>query len=93
MGLRSALGDWYDRRRESMACRAAVDLMTTYLDGAMDDRLRRTFEAHFTACPACNAYLEQMRATVAVLGWLEPDRVDPNVRAELVSIHRAFRAR
>jgi anti-sigma factor RsiW len=93
MALRSALGDWFDRRRESMACRAAVELMTNYLDGAMDARLRRRFEAHLADCPACNTYLEQMRVTVAVLGRLEPDRVDPDVRAELVSIYRAFRVR
>jgi anti-sigma factor RsiW len=93
MSLRTSLRDWFDRRRETMACRAAVELMTTYLDGAMEDRLRRRFEAHLAACPACNAYLEQMRATVAVLGRLEPDRVDPVVRAELVSIYRAVRAR
>ena len=91
MGLRTSLRDWFDRRREAMTCRAAVELMTAYLDGAMDVRLRRRFEAHLAACPACTAYLEQMRATVAALGRLEPERVDPAVRAELVSIYRAFR--
>jgi anti-sigma factor RsiW len=93
MGLRSALRDGFDRRRESVVCRAAVELMTAYLDGAMDASLRRRFEAHLADCPACNGYLEQMRATVAVLGRLETDRVDPDVRAELVSIYRAFRVR
>jgi anti-sigma factor RsiW len=92
MGLRTPLCDWFDRRRETMTCRAAVELMTAYLDGAMDVRLRRRFEAHLAACPACEAYLEQMRATVAALGRLEPDRVDPTVRAELVSMYRTFRA-
>jgi anti-sigma factor RsiW len=76
-----------------MECRAAVELMTSYLDGAMDDRLHRRFEAHLAACPACIAYLEQMRATVAALGRLQPDLIDPSARAELVSIYRAFRAR
>jgi hypothetical protein len=34
-----------------------------------------------------------MRATVAALGRLQPDLIDPSARAELVSIYRAFRAR
>jgi anti-sigma factor RsiW len=75
-----------------MECRAAVDLMTDYLETALDDRLRRRFESHLASCRACTAYLDQMRTTIAVLGRLDIRRFDPDVRAELVAIYRAFRA-
>jgi len=93
MGLRASLRDWLGHRRETMECRAAVELITSYLEGVLDDRLRRRFEAHLAACPPCTVYLDQMRATIAVLGRLEPDRLAAEVRAELVSIYRAFHTR
>ncbi len=92
MRLKTTLRDWLTRRRETIACRAAVDLMTAYLEGALDDPTRRTFEMHLATCPACTAYLDQMRVTIAVLGRLEPDRLDPDVRAELVALYRTFHA-
>jgi hypothetical protein len=76
-----------------MECRDAVELMTSYPEGALAGRLSRRFEAHLAACPACTAYLDQLRLTIAVLGGLDPDRLDAEVRTELVSIYRAFHAR
>ena len=93
MKLRVSIRGWVARRREAMECRAAVELMTSYLEGALTGRVRRRFEAHLAACPACVAYLDQMRLTISVLGRLEPDRLDSEVRAELVVIYRAFHAR
>ena len=93
MDLRSSFRDWRDRRREAMECRAAVDLMTEYLEAALEDRLRRRFEGHLASCPACTAYLGQMRATIAVLGRLDIEQFDDALRAELVSTYRAFHAK
>jgi anti-sigma factor RsiW len=93
MGLDVGFRGWLDRRREAMECRAAVELMTAYLEGVLDDRSRRRFETHLAGCPACRAYLDQMRATIALLGRLEPDRLTADVRAELVSTYRAFHTR
>jgi anti-sigma factor RsiW len=93
MGLGVGFRDWLDRRREAMECRAAVELMTAYLEGALHDRSRRRFEAHLAGCRACRAYLGQMRVTIAVLGRLEPDRLTADVRAELLSIYRALHVR
>ena len=52
----ASLRDWLDRRRETMECRAAVELMTDYLEGALDDRAEQDFESHLAGCPACTAY-------------------------------------
>lgn len=79
-------------RRRALACRSAVELMTDYLDGALsqDDRVR--FEAHLVHCDACTAYLDQMRATVAMLGHLRVDDLPDQVVDELVDLYRRHRA-
>lgn len=80
------------RRRRLLVCRRAVELMTDYLEGTMSPPARRRFEAHLAACPACTAYLAQMRATVAAVGRLEPDELPPRVLDELVGLYRRVRA-
>ena len=55
-------------RRKDLVCQQAVELVTDYLEGSLSRRDRRRFEAHLRACPNCSAYLEQIRATIA-LGW------------------------
>jgi anti-sigma factor RsiW len=91
MGVLASLRDWLHRRRETMECRAAVELMTDYLEGALSSRMRGRFEAHLATCPACKAYLDQMQSTIRVLGQLTPERIDADVREELLSIYRDAR--
>ena len=80
------------RRRRAVVCREAVELVTDYLEGALSRRDRARLEAHLAACPHCHEYLEQMRATIAALGRVEPDELAPEVRDELVSLYQAWRA-
>ncbi|MFJ2028234.1 anti-sigma factor family protein [Streptosporangium sp. NPDC087985] len=66
------------RRGRSADCREAVGLVTDYLEGALPAGRRRCLEAHLSACAGCSGRLEQIRATVEVLGCLRtgviPDR-------------------
>jgi anti-sigma factor RsiW len=73
-------------------CQEAVELVTDYLEGALSRRDRARLEAHLDGCPHCHEYLEQMRATIAALGRVEPDELAPEVRDELVSLYQAWRA-
>ena len=50
------------------------------------------FERHLTACPHCREYLDQMRVTIALLGRVEPESLAPEVRDELVTLYRRWRA-
>ena len=70
-------------RRRRLACQQVVELVTEYLDGAMEPRRRARFEAHLAACDGCSNYLEQFRTTVAVAGRLGP------ALSGLVSRHRS----
>ena len=82
----------FRRRRASLVCRDAVELMTDYLEGALSERDRARLETHLSACPHCSEYLAQMRRTLDLLGRIEPDELDPQVQDELVALFRRWNA-
>lgn len=54
-----------------------TDRLSDYLDGGLDAAAHAEVEAHLTACGACRAVLEELRAIVAraaTLGALQPPR-------------------
>jgi anti-sigma factor RsiW len=77
-------------RRRTIACRQAVELVTAYLEDALSGRDRARFEAHLEGCPHCTEYLDQMRRTLAAMGRIEPDALDPETRTELVALYRRW---
>ncbi len=80
------------RRRHDLVCREAVELVTDYLEGALDRRDRVRFEAHLAGCPHCTEYLAQMRRTLDALGRIEPEALEPEVQDELVALFRRWQA-
>ncbi len=80
------------RRRRQIVCRQAVELVTDYLDGALSAADRARFEAHLKDCPHCTEYLAQIRRTVAAVGRVEPEALEPDVRTELVALYRRWQA-
>ncbi len=72
-------------------CQQAVELVTDYLDGALSRRERRRFESHLRACPNCSAYLEQIKATIALSGSIEPDNLTPEAQDDLKELYRRWR--
>lgn len=50
-----------------MRCRDFVDLVTVFLDRALDAADERRFVDHLACCPGCRRYLDQMRATIGIL--------------------------
>ena len=79
------------RRRRALVCRQAVELMTAYLDGALDERDRSRLETHLAGCPHCSEYLAQIRVTIAATGHVEPDDLEPEALDELLSLYRTWR--
>ena len=45
------------RRRRSLVCRQAVELMTDYLADALSGRERARLEDHLAECPHCGRLL------------------------------------
>ena len=74
-----------------LACQEIVELVTDYLEGAMDVLLRASFEAHLAGCPHCTHYLEQIEATIRVAGTISADDLSPEFRTGLLEAFRDFR--
>ncbi|MGH8962870.1 MAG: anti-sigma factor family protein [Jatrophihabitantaceae bacterium] len=87
---------------DPIRCVDVVELLTDYLDGALDPRTAAAIEEHLAACPPCRVYLDQLRATIALVGQVAngtlpsdtvpADSLPPSAVAELESafagVHR-----
>jgi anti-sigma factor RsiW len=78
--LRRRLG-----RDDGLSCQGLVELITDYLEGALDSRDHQRFERHLDDCPHCTLYVEQLRVTLAQLGSLDEDALEPELRDELLT--------
>ena len=79
-------------RRADLRCRELVELVTDYLEGALDRRARSRFDRHIADCAHCTEYLEQMRETIRLTGRLTEEQLDPQARDELLAVFRTWRA-
>ena len=77
-----------DVATKEMPCQELVELVTSYLEGALSEEDRTRFDAHIAGCDACARYLDQMRQTIRALGHLPPESISPEAERELL---RAFR--
>ena len=73
------------------SCDGVVELVTEYLEGALDVAVRARFEAHLAACDGCDIYLEQMRATIAAAGRVGIEDLAPGTLDGLIAAYRAAR--
>jgi anti-sigma factor RsiW len=76
--------------REDLSCQELVELVTDYLEGALSPDDHARFEAHLAGCTGCDAHLEQVRTTIALVrasGEL------PSERPEMAALLAAFRGR
>jgi len=79
-------------RQQELVCREAVELMTAYLDYALAPKDRTRLEEHLAECPGCTEYLRQLRATIDVLGRVEPEQLPDDAVDEFVDLYRRWRA-
>ena len=78
---------------EEMTCREVVNLVTEYLEGALDPVGESRFEEHLAQCALCTAHLGQMRLTIAALGRLGEERLPPGARQDLLAAFRDWKRR
>ena len=79
------------RRRRSLVCRQAVELMTDYLEDALSGREPARLEDHLAKCPHCTEYLAQIRDVIAAAGHVEPEDLPPGTVDGLVALYRTWR--
>lgn len=69
---------------QPLDCNELVELVTDYLDGTLDLHTRARFDEHLLGCDGCANYLQQFRTTVATLGRVSEDAIDPAFRDKLL---------
>ena len=56
----------------ALTCRELVELVTDYLEGALDPDREHEVREHLTDCAGCLRYLAQIQLTARLLGGLGP---------------------
>ena len=76
---------------EALSCQELVELVTDYLEGALDERHMRAFDQHLAGCDGCTTYVEQLRVTIRITGTLTPDDLTPEAESALLQAFRDWR--
>ena len=71
-----------------LSCREIVELVTDYLEGAMEPGPREEFEAHLALCPGCAEYVTQMRTTIQAIGHVPAETLPAHAQSELLDAFR-----
>jgi len=71
-------------------CDEFVELVTAYLEGALEPHAERRFVEHLAECDGCDRYLDQIRTTVAALGYLPQQHLAPEARDRLLAAFRSW---
>lgn len=74
-----------------ISCQEVVEIVTAYLDGALDSETIERIEYHLQLCPGCLNYVEQMRTTAHIVGNLRTEALDPVYRERLLDAFRHWR--
>jgi anti-sigma factor RsiW len=71
---------------EELSCQELVELVTDYLEHALEPGDLRRFEDHIAACGKCTAYLLQMRQAIMVTGALPGGDISAAAERELLQV-------
>jgi anti-sigma factor RsiW len=77
---------------DELTCRELVEIVTDYLEGAMDPQERLRFEKHLVFCDGCAVYVGQMHETIRVTGALREEQVPDEAREALLEAFRSWRS-
>lgn len=79
--------------QETIRCIEMVEVITEWMEGALDDDQRVTVETHLAVCPECTAYLDQLRTTSALASRaaLEEEPAPDDMKFRLLASFRASR--
>ena len=77
---------------EQLSCQELVELVTSYLEGALSPGEHDSFVHHVEGCTGCREYLAQMRATIELTGTLTPADLSPDAEAKLLETFRDWKS-
>ena len=77
-------------RERHVSCQEIVELVTDFLEHALDSETAAAFEEHINFCDGCDWYLDQLRSTISTVGRIREEDVPPETRDKLVAAFRGF---
>jgi anti-sigma factor RsiW len=69
-------------------CGELVEVITAYLDDALDQPSHAAIETHLACCDDCGHYLAQVRVTIGALADAPPERLSDPTRDRLMAAFR-----
>jgi anti-sigma factor RsiW len=70
---------------EALRCQDVVELVTDYLEGALDPDLTARFNEHLQICPHCVEYVDQVRRTIRTVGQVPVDSLPQEIMDGLLA--------
>jgi predicted anti-sigma-YlaC factor YlaD len=74
-----------------MRCVELVELVTDWMEDALDDVTLSRLEEHLVICPPCSRYVTQIGQSARLLRTLDTEAPPPEARRELLEMFRAQR--
>lgn len=78
-------------RPNDVACKEVVELLTDFLESALDGETRVLIERHLGLCADCTEYLRQFRLMITATGCLSETALPERVEDELLQAFRRWR--
>jgi anti-sigma factor RsiW len=78
---------------EALSCQEVVELVTDYLEGTLESEEHARVEQHLAGCTKCDAYLDQIRTTIRLVGRVDAVSLSAETRRGLVEAFRSFTPR
>jgi hypothetical protein len=75
-----------------MNCRSAEDLFSPFLEEELSQAERRELESHLDDCRRCSTVIEELRATVALMGSLPSYETSPHFEEDVMDRIRSGEA-
>jgi hypothetical protein len=76
----------------AVRCAELVELVTEWMEGALDDATLASVEEHLVICPPCSEYVAQIRLTTTSMRDVAAEVPPPAAREELLRLFRAEHA-
>ena len=76
---------------QHITCQEVVELVTDYLERALDAGETSLFEEHLNFCDGCVTYVDQIRVTVETVGHIASEEVPAETRDKLLTAFRDWK--
>jgi hypothetical protein len=75
-----------------LSCRGFAELLTEFLDGALDELAERHFLEHQRECSDCERYLDEFRITICTVRRLPAETIPDDDRDRLLTAFHTWRS-